>query len=151
MTLHLLIIGTNILLACFVLQMSADWWEFFFIVPVAQIAMALPINPPMAIGTGEVFYNQLLPFAGIATGGALICLLQRCVYYVWALPGCYYYLKRKKQVEQAVDAARIIDEGMEGNAGSGRVGSDGDGEPPTHGDRGVRTGLDASTREAQPG
>jgi len=144
---HVLIILMNILLACSVLQMSANWLEFFFLVPVAQIAMALPINPPGALGTGEVIYETLLPFAGIAEGGMLICLLQRCVYYVWALPGCIYYLKRKKQVEQAVDAARAADEGTGGNTGSGRSGSDGDGEPPPDGDRGVRAGIDASASE----
>lgn len=145
--LHLMIVTMNILLAALVLQVSANWLEFFFLIPVAQIAMALPINPPGALGTGEWIYETMLPFAGVAEGGMLICLLQRCVYYVGALPGCIYYLKRKKQVEQAVDAARAADETTAGVSGSNRSGSDGDDGSPTDGSRGVRTELDPSASE----
>jgi glycosyltransferase 2 family protein len=99
---HLCVIGMNLLLARALIDGPIPWQSFFFLIPIAQIAMALPINPPGAVGTAEVFYAELLKLAGIQEG-AMICILQRITYYLWALLGCVYYIRRKREVTQAVE------------------------------------------------
>jgi uncharacterized membrane protein YbhN (UPF0104 family) len=105
---HLCVIGMNLLLARALIEGPIPWKSFFFLIPIAQIAMALPINPPGAVGTAEVFYAELLKLAGIQEG-AMICILQRFTYYLWALLGCVYYVRRKREVTKAVEE-EILDE-----------------------------------------
>jgi uncharacterized protein (TIRG00374 family) len=143
---HVLVVVMHLFLARALIATPLPWVSFFFLIPLAQIAMAIPINPPGAIGTGEWIYATLLPFVGVPQG-ALICLLQRFVYYAWALLGCVAYLRRKANVERAVEAARAADEGNgEGNGANAAAccaGGIGDDDAPAHGGRSVRTGVDA--------
>lgn len=106
---HLCVVSTNLCLARALVPEALPWANFFFLIPIAQIAMAIPINPPGAIGTAEGIYAYLLTIAGISQG-ALICLLYRLTNYFWALVGCFYYLKRKGKLDQAVEAARHDEE-----------------------------------------
>jgi hypothetical protein len=105
---HLLVVSMNLCLALALTRETFPWTPFFFLIPLAQIAMAIPINPPGAAGTGEWIYSVLLPFAGVPQGSA-VCLLQRLVYYVWAAFGCVHYLRRKARVEQAVHEAQAAE------------------------------------------
>jgi len=102
---HVCVVAMNLLLARALIPGDLPWVNFFFLIPLAQIAMAIPINPPGALGTAEGIYGYLLHLAGLEQG-ALVCLLQRFTYYLWALLGCYCYLKRKVKVARAVDAVR---------------------------------------------
>ena len=106
---HVGVVSTNLCLARALIPEALPWANFFFLIPIAQIAMAIPINPPGAIGTAEGIYAYLLTIAGISQG-ALICLLYRLTNYLWALVGCVYYLKRKGKVDQAIEAARREEE-----------------------------------------
>jgi uncharacterized membrane protein YbhN (UPF0104 family) len=105
---HVCVVTMNLLLARAVIPGDLPWINFFFLIPLAQIAMAIPINPPGALGTAEGAYGYLLHLAGLEQG-ALVCLLQRFTYYLWALLGCYCYVKRKVKVAEAVEAVRHED------------------------------------------
>jgi len=83
---QVLIVSTNILLAFGLLGLEIDWWPFFLLIPIAHLGMAIPMNPPGALGTGEALYSLLLSMVGI-TQGAFISLLQRLINIIWALPG----------------------------------------------------------------
>ncbi len=77
---------------------------FFFLVPLANIAMAVPINPPGAIGTAEAYYAELFSLVGVATGG-MIAVLMRVVYIGWTVVSGFFYFRRKGRVAEAVAAA----------------------------------------------
>ncbi|HVR73999.1 MAG TPA: hypothetical protein VMT52_06685, partial [Planctomycetota bacterium] len=114
---HILVVITNILVAFALIPGPFSWLSFFFLVPLAQVAMAIPINPPGALGTGELLYAFLLGFAGIPDAGAKVCILQRITNYAWALVGCAIYLRRKRKVIQAdkdVHAPGVERSGEEG-------------------------------------
>jgi len=102
---HFLVVVVNIGLAHALIPGGFDWLSFFFLIPLAQIAMAVPINPPGAIGTAESFYALLLGMADVPEG-FLICLLHRFSYYLWSLLGVVFYIRRKGRVAEAVEAAR---------------------------------------------
>lgn len=76
----------------------------FFVVPLAHVAMAVPLTPG-SIGTGETSYNYLLGCVGIPQG-SLVAIIMRSVYIVWALIGCICYLKRKRRVDIAIEEAK---------------------------------------------
>ena len=122
---HMCLISMNLLLARALIEGPIPWRSFFFLIPLAQIAMALPINPPGAVGTAEVFYAELLRLAGVQEG-AMICILQRFTYYMWALLGCVYYVRRKRQVTQAVEE-EMLDEARHS------LGEDAEEDPATSG------------------
>ncbi len=144
---HVLVVLMHLLLARALCSEEISWGAFFFLVPIAQIAIAIPLQPPGALGTGEWVYATLLPMAGVPENqGALVCILQRLVYYAWALLGCAYYLRRRARVDQAVHEAEVDDEARQGAEDSladrpGGLGGDAD---PSHGDRGVRPRVDSS-------
>ena len=102
--LHVCVVAMNLCLARAILVGPLPWVNFFFLIPLAQIAMAIPINPPGAIGTAEGIYAYLFTLARISEG-AMVCLLQRITHYLWALVGCFLYLKRKGKLDQAMAAA----------------------------------------------
>ena len=83
---QVLIVTVNVFLVFSILGTGIQWSAMFLLIPVALLAMAIPINPPGAIGTGEAVYSVLLELAGIAQG-SIISLLQRLINVVWALPG----------------------------------------------------------------
>lgn len=103
--LHVCVVLTTVCLGVALLGHSFSISSFFFLIPVAHIAMALPINPPGALGTGEAIYSYLFERVNISQGG-LLSLLMRCVNLGWAAIGCLYYLQRKTRVNEAVEEAR---------------------------------------------
>ena len=106
--LHVCVVLTAICLGFALLGKEFPISSFFFLIPVAHIAMALPINPPGALGTGEAIYSYLFERVNISQGG-LLSLLMRCVYLGWAALGCLYYLRRRTKVNEAVEEARHIE------------------------------------------
>lgn len=91
-----LTIVTNLCLASALLSEPYNWPSFLVLVPLAHVTMALPINPPGAIGTGEATYAYLFGLIGISQG-SLICILQRLTFYLWAIPGALLYVTRKRR------------------------------------------------------
>lgn len=83
---QILIVVFNVMLAFSILGTDIPWPAFFLLVPIAMLGMAVPINPPGALGTGEAMYVYLLGMVGVAQGG-VISLLQRFTTILWALPG----------------------------------------------------------------
>ncbi len=144
---HLLIVVMHLLLAQSLGAQGFSWGAFFFLIPLAQIAMAIPLNPPGAIGTGEWIYATLLPLAGIpGNQGALICILQRVVYYFWALLGCVYYVRRRRSLDQAIEEAEADDERTAngGDSEANRPGGVGHPPQPSNGDRNLRARIDSN-------
>ena len=92
---QLLVVACNVFLAYALLGTSIGWEPFLLLIPIAHLGMAVPINPPGAIGTGEAIYAHLLRFAGIAEGG-LICVLQRVTFLLWSIPGAFLYITRRQ-------------------------------------------------------
>lgn len=90
---QLLIVAGNILFAVTLLGPTFAWIPFFLLIPMAHFAMAMPINPPGALGTGEAIYAYLLHYAEISQGG-LICVLQRVTFLLWSIPGALLYIAR---------------------------------------------------------
>lgn len=78
---------------------------FFFLVPLATLAMAIPLTPG-GLGVGEFAYIELFnnPQVGYSDGDALV-VLYRLSSYAWALVGIFFFLARKKKVRQAMDLA----------------------------------------------
>ena len=83
-----------LLLWAALLSGSFQWWHFFYLIPMAHLAMAIPLNPPGAIGTAEAIYAYLLVQIGIEEG-AVLCILQRLTYYSWSMVGAGFYITRK--------------------------------------------------------
>jgi len=145
---HLLIVLMHMFLACALVAGPVNWVSFFFLIPVAQIAMAIPVNPPGALGTGEWMYQTLLKLGAGIADGALICILQRLVNYTWALVGCTYYVRRQKKVAEAMGAARAAHGKDGGDEFLDRPGGIGPDEPAADGSRSVRPQVDAGARQA---
>jgi len=99
------VVVTNIFLLFAFSPDPEGWRTLFFLVPVAQFLMAIPLNPPAALGTGEAIYSELFGWAGIANGG-LVCLLQRLTGLLWAVLGLYFYLSRRTRVREALVQAQ---------------------------------------------
>ncbi len=94
--LHSLVVITNLLLLRSLLpQEWASLPALFLVVPLAQIVMAIPVTPG-AIGTAEVAYDWLFKLVGFPMKGALVSLLQRLTYCLWAIPGLVIYLKNRR-------------------------------------------------------
>ena len=106
--LHVCVVLTTVCLGIALLGHAFSISSFFFLIPVAHIAMALPINPPGALGTGEAIYSYLFERVNISQGG-LLSLLMRCVNLGWAAIGCLYYLQRRTKVNKAVEEAKHIE------------------------------------------
>ena len=83
---YILIVATNILLAFGLLGTDISWQPFLLLIPIAHLGMAIPINPPGALGTGEALYSYLLNLAGVSQG-SIVSLLQRATTILWSLPG----------------------------------------------------------------
>ena len=81
-----------------------DWAAFFLLIPIALLFMAIPVNPPGALGTGEAIYSLLLELIAIGQG-SMISLLHRAVNIVWALPGLLAFFafsnKRDREAQGA--------------------------------------------------
>ena len=68
---------------------------YFLLIPIAHLAMALPINPPGAIGTAEAMYSYLFGLIGVPNG-ALLSILQRATFIIWAIPGAIIYVTQSR-------------------------------------------------------
>ncbi|MDH3784723.1 MAG: lysylphosphatidylglycerol synthase domain-containing protein, partial [Acidobacteriota bacterium] len=88
---QILIVVFNIMLAFSILGTDIPWPSFFLLIPIAMLGMAVPINPPGALGTGEAMYVFLLGLVGVGSGG-VISLLQRFTTVLWALPGALAFV-----------------------------------------------------------
>jgi len=95
--LHTGIIAMNLCLVMALVEGPFDWVAILLLVPLAHVAMTIPINPPGAIGTAEAIYAYLFSLIGITQGG-LVCILQRLILYIWALPGGLIWLMRRRRV-----------------------------------------------------
>lgn len=93
--LHGLIIASNALLALAVFDVFPGAGAFLLLVPLAHVAMAIPVNPPGAIGTAEAIYAYLFALVGAAQG-AYVALLYRATIYAWALPGVALWLSSRR-------------------------------------------------------
>ena len=98
---HLLVVATNLLLLRCLQPSFGSAAPFLLLVPLAQIIMAIPVTPA-SLGTAEAAYDKLFALAGVPTG-ALVSILQRLTWYVWSVPGCVAYLRRKSTVRKALD------------------------------------------------
>lgn len=88
---------------------AVSLWSFFFLVPLAQLAMAVPISPPGGLGVGEWAYTELFEKAGYGDGG-ILALYQRISWYAWALIGLVLYLRKKKRVDRAIAMGDRLEE-----------------------------------------
>lgn len=95
--LHVGIVAMNLCLVLALVEGPFDWVAVLFLVPLAHVAMTLPINPPGAIGTAEAIYAYLFSMIGISQGG-LICILQRLILYLWAIPGALIWVTRRREI-----------------------------------------------------
>jgi uncharacterized membrane protein YbhN (UPF0104 family) len=95
--LHVGIVAMNLCLVMALVEGPFDWVAILLLVPLAHVAMTIPINPPGAIGTAEAIYAYLFSLIGISQGG-LVCILQRLILYIWALPGGLIWLLRRRQL-----------------------------------------------------
>ena len=77
----------------------------FVLVPIAHLAMAIPVSPPGGLGVGEWAFAELFRKVGYADGG-LMALLQRVNWYLWALGGLVCFLGKRKSVQRAIALAR---------------------------------------------
>ncbi len=77
-------------------------WSFFFIVPIAHVAMAIPTGSPGGLGQSELAFGELFRRIGYADG-LLLGLIERVNWALWALVGCYFYLRRRGQIRQVLD------------------------------------------------
>jgi len=94
--LHVGIVAMNLCLVMILVDGPFDWVAILLLVPLAHVAMTIPINPPGAIGTAEAIYAYLFGLIGIGQG-SLICILQRLILYLWALPGALIWVLRRKR------------------------------------------------------
>ena len=92
---QVLVVLSNVSLAYALTADPGSTLLFFVVVPLALTAMALPINPPGALGTGEALYQYLFALVGVANG-SLLSLLQRAVLMLWAVPGAFLYVVRRR-------------------------------------------------------
>lgn len=76
--------------------------NLFFLVPLALLIMALPINPPGGLGVGEWAYSKLFAWMGDPENGLPIAIVQRINWYAWALVGLFFYLRKKKKIQKAL-------------------------------------------------
>lgn len=96
--------------------------SFFFLIPVGQLANALPVSPG-GLGVGEAAYGKLFSIAGLGHGSEL-AIFMRLTTLVWATVGLYYYLRGRSALKEAARAAEsdeIID--LAGSAEKAGIGS----------------------------
>jgi uncharacterized protein (TIRG00374 family) len=97
------------------LDLGTDLASFFFIVPLASLATALPMGSPGGLGQLEGAYSGLFFCFGFAErNGLILALVQRLFQYAWSLLGVYCYLRRKGRV---LEARRLAIEGEAEEAG----------------------------------
>ena len=93
--LHATTISLNFCLTWALLGEPFDWVALLALVPLAHAGMAIGLTPG-AVGVAESIYALLFGYAGIAQGSA-ICVLQRLVWYSWALVGAAVFVLRRSR------------------------------------------------------
>ena len=94
------------------LDLRARMLNFFFIVPIATLATAIPTGSPGGLGQLEGAYMGLFGCFGYADeNGLFLALVQRLNAYFWSLFGGVLYFRRHGQVKEARRLARE-DEGL---------------------------------------
>jgi len=106
------LVQSSVVLSCFCLFLAlgggvVSLESFFFLVPVALLVMAIPVSPPGGLGVGEWVFTELFRKVGYVDGG-LIALVQRANWYLWALVGLLYFLRKKKRVSEALAKVRDV-------------------------------------------
>lgn len=91
--LHGTTIALNICLTWTLLGTSFDWVALIALVPLAHASMAIGLTPG-SVGVAEGIYGLLFEYAGIAQGSA-VCVLQRLIWYSWALVGVAIFVLRR--------------------------------------------------------
>ncbi|MGE0622643.1 MAG: YbhN family protein [Pseudomonadales bacterium] len=99
---QVLIVVNNYWLTVSVVPGFSDWLVLMLIIPTAHLLMAIPINPPGAIGTAEAIYAVLFLGLGMEEG-AVVALLQRFALLVWAGVGALLYLTYKRPTRQLAE------------------------------------------------
>ncbi len=100
------------------LGLNASIWSFFFIVPLATLAMAVPIGSPGGLGQLEYAYIELFKLFGYQQG-PIFALLQRLNWYVWGAVGGVFYLKRRGKISRARQLADLSKGELEFPNGAG--------------------------------
>jgi len=89
------------------LGLRADFRALLFIVPLVNLATALPIGMPGGLGQMEAAYAALFGLFGLPRlGGLLVALLQRLGGYGLAVLGGFFYLERHGRIREARRLAR---------------------------------------------
>ncbi len=118
--LSVLIQGSVVLVTiCFYLSLGGTGpglGTFFFVVPVVYLVMAVPLSPG-GLGVGELASQILFEKVNYANGG-LLALMQRLSWYLWALLGLVFYLRKKKKVDRAIALGETVAE-EEARSGTG--------------------------------
>jgi uncharacterized protein (TIRG00374 family) len=99
--LHVATIGLNLCLTWTLLGTSFDWVALIALVPLAHAGMAVGLTPG-AVGVAEGIYALLFEFAGIAQGST-ICVLQRLIWYSWAMVGAAVFVLRRRRPQAAAE------------------------------------------------
>lgn len=88
-------------------QLELD--QLFFLVPVGQLATALPVLPAGAV-VGETVYSFLFEIIEQPNGADLMVLV-RLSWILWSVVGVFYYLRGRKALEKiALEAEEKHDE-----------------------------------------
>jgi glycosyltransferase 2 family protein len=93
--LHATTICLNLCLTWTLLGTPFDWVALIALVPLAHTGMAIGLTPG-AVGVAEGIYAWLFGFVGIAQGST-VCVLQRLIWYSWALVGAAVFVLRRRR------------------------------------------------------
>jgi glycosyltransferase 2 family protein len=106
--LHSMTVAVNLCLTWALLGTAFDWVALLALIPMAHAGLALGITPG-AIGVAEAIYTQLFAIVGISQG-ALVCVLQRLIWYSWALVGAVIFSLRRSgpRARDAISPPRAI-------------------------------------------
>ena len=102
------------------LGLRVDLLSFFFIVPLASLAMALPIGTPGGLGQVEgAYYGLFVCFGHDGQSGLAVALLLRLNWYLMSVFGWLCYLRRKGRIDAARDLAVREGAAIEAEAAAG--------------------------------
>lgn len=121
--LHALIIAMNLCLALALTPLVPEPAAFVLLVPLALATMAIPLNPPGAVGTGELLYAHLLGLAGFPHG-AIVSLLQRVTFVLWSGPAALAAAMTREA--PSLTPTEEPAAGADGRSGAGGVGQAGE-------------------------
>ncbi len=84
-------------------DVSTTLSTFFVVGPLGLFANAVPLTPG-GLGVGETAFQELMSTAtrDEITDGGNIFLLWRVCAYVWMIPGLYFYLRGRGQIQQTL-------------------------------------------------